>query len=565
MEPNDILKGRQCILWGERRHIYEFTYMFDFLDYYGYISSDENTHYKISLDELAITDLEELSTPNFLIIICAFDLGKYESILQNYGLIDKMHYIQFEKLFELLDPFKDSVLADRKIAVWGTGETERNFRTACIENGYKINADCYIDNDPQKENTEYCGRPVRQFSGLDHIEQYFIVVASIYYRDIKKELNGQGLQEGKDYLPFSSFMSRPSMMLKRQVYSKEMIDFYCNRPYTWFYYAWFGAYSCCSTWVEYPIGNPAADSPEQCWNSIVAKLYRLSADTRTYCFCKKDACGIINRGKLNEQKIVPKGHPVIHVPAGRADCVRQSIDYTIPEKITLGLDYTCNLHCASCRDHTQVATGEQLRIREVFADEIIKTGWLEKTKELELSGSGEALFSKIDRKILFANEKCKRNSISLMSNGILLNEENLQKLKQHFKSIRLNISIDAAKESTYKELRRGGNWNVLMDNLYRIGKMRRNNDIEYVEIRMVVQKRNYKEMIDFIQLGKKYQVDKVVFTKLLNWDMYSAEDYLEEAMLNKDGSIKRELDQILRTEIFKDEIVVISEFKQFLN
>ena len=72
-------------------------------------------------------------------------------------------------------------------------------------------------------------------------------------------------------------------------------------------------------------------------------------------------------------------------------------------------------------------------------------------------------------------------------------------------------------------------------------------------------------MIDFIQLGKKYQVDKVVFTKLLNWDMYSAEDYLEEAMLNKDGSIKRELDQILRTEIFKDEIVVISEFKQFLN
>ena len=152
-----------------------------------------------------------------------------------------------------------------------------------------------------------------------------------------------------------------------------------------------------------------------------------------------------------------------------------------------------------------------------------------------------------------------------MSNGILLNEENLQKLKQHFKSIRLNISIDAAKESTYKELRRGGNWNVLMDNLYRIGKMRRNNDIEYVEIRMVVQKRNYKEMIDFIQLGKKYQVDKVVFTKLLNWDMYSAEDYLEEAMLNKDGSIKRELDQILRTEIFKDEIVVISEFKQFLN
>lgn len=544
MEPNDILKGRHCILWGENRHIYEFTYMFNSLNYYGYISSDENTHYKISLDILSLTDLENLPASNFLLIICASALEKYEAVLQNYSLIDKIQYIQFEKLFGLLDPFNDTILADRKIAIWGTGETERNFRSACRENGYNINADFYIDNDLKKRNTEHCGRPIKSFSEVNNIEQYFVIVASIYYRDIKKELNERGLQEGKDFLPFSSFMSRPSLMLKRQVFSKEIAGFYCNRPYTWFYYAWFGAYSCCSTWVEYPIGNPAADSPEECWNSTVAKLYRLSADTRTYCFCKKDACGFINGRKLNEQKIT---------------------DYTIPEKITLGLDYTCNLHCASCRNHTQIVSGEQLKIREVFAEEIIKTGWLEKTNELELSGSGEALFSKIDRKILFSNEQCKRNSISLMSNGILLNDDNLQKLKQHFKSIRLNISIDAAKESTYKELRRGGNWNVLMDNLYKIGKMRQSNDIEYVEIRMVVQKKNYKEMIDFIQLGKKYLVDKVVFTKLLNWNMYSTENYLEEAMLNKDGSLKKELHQILQMDIFKDEIVVISEFKQFLN
>ena len=81
---------------------------------------------------------------------------------------------------------------------------------------------------------------------------------------------------------------------------------------------------------------------------------------------------------------------------------------------------------------------------------------------------------------------------------------------------------------------------------------------------MVVQKNNYKEMIDFIQLGKKYHVDKVVFTKLLNWDMFSEDAYLDEAMLNKNGTLQTELEQILQMDIFKERIVQISEFRQYL-
>lgn len=538
-----IMENKTYILWGKTRHIYEFTYMFDFLKIRGCILTDTNNQYNIILDKYTITDLEQKFPEDFILVICDTEVDEYTALLNKYGLADKISYMQFEELFEYIDPFTDDILDNRKIAVWGTGETEKNFQSACKNNGYNINIELYIDNNIEKKNTIYCGHPIKPLSEIDNIEEYFIIIASIYYHDIKKDLDKFGLQEGKDYLSFSCFLSKPSAMLKEQVHSKELTDFYCNRPYTWFYYAWFGSFSCCSTWVKYPIGNPASDSPEQCWNSTVAKLYRLSADTRTYCFCKKDACGIMNRGKLNQKKVTV---------------------YTVPEKITLGLDYTCNLHCASCRDYTQVASGEQLRIRQKFADDIIQTGWLEKTKELELSGSGEALFSKIDRKILFSNETCKRNSISLMSNGILLNEENLQKLRQHFKNIRLNISIDAATESTYNVLRRGGDWHVLMNNLENICNMRQMNEIDYVEIRMVVQKKNYKEMPDFVRLGKKYQVDKVVFTKLLNWDMYSDEEYFEQAMLTKEGIIKGELKKILMMEIFKEQIVVISEFKKFI-
>ena len=481
IEKTDI-KNKQCILWGRIRHIYEFMFMFDFLNCKGYIPVDENVQYKVPLNKLAVSDIEKVLDENLLFIICDTNTDNYVEIIQKKYSLNKLEYISFEDCFYLLDKFNHDVLDNRKIAIWGIGDTEKNLQMAFKDNQYNIKADLYIDRNAEKADSYYRGVPVKRLDQIDSIKQFFIIVASIYYSDIKMELNDLGLIEGKDYLPFSCFMSKPSDMLKELVYAEENPYFYCNRPYTWFYYAWFGAYSCCSTWVKYPIGNPAADSPEACWNSTVAKLYRLSVDTKTYCFCKKEACGLM--GNTNSIK-------------------EEVIDYSIPQKITLGLDYTCNLHCASCREHVQIATGEQLRIREKFAEEIIQTGWLEKTKELELSGSGEALFSKIDRKIIFSNDKCKRESISLMSNGILLNNLILQSLIQHFKHIRLNISIDAATEETYIKLRRGGNWKTLLQNLELISGMRQQNVIEYVEIRMVVQKNNYKEMIDFIQLGKK--------------------------------------------------------------
>ncbi|MCM1232509.1 MAG: hypothetical protein NC489_20490, partial [Ruminococcus flavefaciens] len=417
-----FMEDKKCILWGKKRHIYEFAYMFDSLYYEGYISADEDSQYDVCLKKIMYTDIKEHNKKDFLLIICDLNFSEYESILEKDGIQDEIDYVYFEDCFELLDPFNDTIQKNRKVAIWGTGDTEKNLQEACKANNYNIDVKLYIDSNEGKDGSLYRECPVSMFTKIHNVKQYFIIVASIFYYEIKEELDKCGLCEGVDYLPFSAFMSKPSEMLKELVHTKETVNFYCDRPYTWFYYAWFGAYSCCSTWVKYPIGNPAADTPEECWNSTVAKLYRLSVDTRTYCFCKKEACGLI--GDLMTQ-----------------DTVKPSY-HEMPESMVLGLDYTCNLHCASCRENTQVVKGKQLEIREKFADEIIRTGWLEKTKELELSGSGEALFSKIDRKILFSNDLCKRKSISLLTNGILLNEDNLNNLKKHFERIALKISID---------------------------------------------------------------------------------------------------------------------------
>ena len=68
------------------------------------------------------------------------------------------------------DPFNDTILADRKIAIWGTGETERNFRSACRENGYNINADFYIENDLKKETQNTVDGLSNHFQGDNRTE-----------------------------------------------------------------------------------------------------------------------------------------------------------------------------------------------------------------------------------------------------------------------------------------------------------------------------------------------------------------------------------------------------------
>ena len=535
-----LLMKRDCVLWGKKRHIFEFAFMFDWVNYLCYCTADGDMVESLSICKKVDT-IEQISNPRAFYIICDLVRDEYERYAQKAQWVYGQDYIYFEDLFALLDDFSQELLAGRKIAVWGIGETEKNFQKFCTENSYNLRISCYVDNNT-KDKRCYNNLPLYNIVELDNPKDYFFIIASIYYREIRDQLAAIGLIERVDFLPFSYFATHPSSMMKQIVRAESMEDFYCDRPYTWFYYAWFGVYPCCSTWVKYPIGNPAANEPIECWNSVIAKLYRLSAETRTYCFCNNESCPMLG-----------KKHADSHIS-----------EYSVPKKITLGLDYTCNLYCTSCRDHICVSSGKQLEIRKEFARNLIATGWLEKCDEVELSGSGEALFSAIDRQLLFSDDVMKRKSLSLMTNGLLLDENTLQKLKENYNKIKINISIDAATPETYAKIRRGGNWERLMHNLAIISNSRLQNEIQYVEFRMVVQRENYREIPQFIQMAKRFYADKVVFTKLLNWDMFTEEEYQKEAMFTQNGELEEELKEILLRNEMKDPIVVVSEFQKYL-
>ena len=79
--------------------------------------------------------------------------------------------------------------------------------------------------------------------------------------------------------------------------------------------------------------------------------------------------------------------------------------------------------------------------------------------------------------------------------------------------------------------------------------------IKELRLDFVVQHANYKEMLDFVKLGKNLKVDKVYFSKIINWGTFSTEKFEEVAVWQNDHPERDEFLNILKNEIFDDPIV----------
>lgn len=179
-------------------------------------------------------------------------------------------------------------------------------------------------------------------------------------------------------------------------------------------------------------------------------------------------------------------------------------------------------------------------------------------KSYFLAGNGEVFLSKTYEEIWKNPIINNAETIRLLSNGMLFTPkkwEEFYKGKEN-SNIWVYISVDAATKETYEQIRRGGNFEVLLKNLKFISKLRKNNVIDYFRINFVVQRKNFREMEKFIELGIELGVDNVFFTKVLNWGTYSDEEFDEISMMDRDmRAPKRELKEILDKEIFKNKIV----------
>ena len=149
---------------------------------------------------------------------------------------------------------------------------------------------------------------------------------------------------------------------------------------------------------------------------------------------------------------------------------------------------------------------------------------------LYITGSGDPFGSPFFRRWLQTMSRSampKLERIHLHTNGLLWTKRIWESIpERHTRADPgATISIDAATPQTYAVNRRGGDFETLLERLAFIGESKRTGPLEYLEIHMTVQANNYKEMPQFLELGRRHHCDRVSFHQLLDWGTFSPREY----------------------------------------
>jgi len=113
-----------------------------------------------------------------------------------------------------------------------------------------------------------------------------------------------------------------------------------------------------------------------------------------------------------------------------------------------------------------------------------------------------------------------------MTNGQVCNRKAFEDFDLWGRLSDISISIDAVNEETYSELRRGGNFQRLLDNLEFLDGLRHKKGEAFtLTFFFVVSARNFREMPEFVRLARKFHVDLVAFYSIRNNAGDAPEDF----------------------------------------
>src|SRR3954463_9472729 len=167
---------------------------------------------------------------------------------------------------------------------------------------------------------------------------------------------------------------------------------------------------------------------------------------------------------------------------------------------------------------------------------------------LRLTAWGDPFASRHYRSIIEAlgGDEYRGVRLFLLTNGLLLTRKQWAAMPHLAdRVVALSVSVDAATKETYEDVRRPGRWEVIEDNLRFFGELRQaghfardaSGDIgdqaTGFGICFVVQSANFREMPEFVRLGRDIGVDYVAFQKYISFGheaaAYSGKDVASPA------------------------------------
>ena len=290
---------------------------------------------------------------------------------------------------------------------------------------------------------------------------------------------------------------------------------FCSKPFEWLEIGPKGnAFVCCPGWLPKTIGNINEQSIDDIWNSESAREVRSSILDGSFKYCN-DNCPYLKTSTETVCEIDDvrnKSHLEI--------INNNKTEIEKPKWLNLAYDLSCNLKCPSCRcELIQITSGKEYSKLKSLQEKILYP-LINHIEWLYITGSGDPFGSKLFRELLLSLETKNHPNLKIYihTNGVLLTETMWEKLHNIQKSIKqIQVSIDAATESTYNINRVGGNWNKLMENLRFISSLKKNNRIDKFEISFVVQRNNWREILKFIEIGFNLSVDQIKFYPIDDW------------------------------------------------
>ncbi len=318
----------------------------------------------------------------------------------------------------------------------------------------------------------------------------------------------------------------------------------CVKPLMWFELGWNKqAYSCCSGWINTPIGKLPEQGAREVWFGEQAREIRKSVLDGSFKYCNAELCPHLRE----------VSGPVMYVPDAYVKRLEKEIDNpSLPKYLNCGYDSSCNLACPSCRTEVRMANKEERLANDKLFEEVL--GELGEGLEfINITGSGDPFASRHFWHIL--TNGCLAEypdlRIRLHTNGQLLDAKHWERLKPVHRQITdIEISFDGASKATFEENRYPANWEKQLENFAFVAGLRAAEEFNFLQTNFVVQENNWHEMIDFVHFCLEHNADSILFTSIGNWGTFSEQAYLNRAVHRPSHPKYQSLVELLQDPIF---------------
>lgn len=292
------------------------------------------------------------------------------------------------------------------------------------------------------------------------------------------------------------------------------------------------------------------------YNSPSAQKIRASILDGTFRYCDLDLCPHFSSGDLPLQKDCT-GTPF-------EDIVTNNITVLDKKSIWITFDRRCNLRCISCRaDFVKYSESDHKTAERLLGS--VKSV-LSQLDQIGLCGNGDPFVSPPLRDFLYSFNASDypQLKITLLTNGLLFTEQTWDSMKRGRGALKsIQVSIDAATKETYERIRMGGAFDKLMNNLFFMSQLRKQNLIKEFIISFVVNAINFSEMDAFVGLGIELGCDQVYFSYMGDWGSLSKKEYAELAVHLPTHPLHEEFRKKLEGNFFNNPIVLLGNVKRF--